>query len=787
MSLADKKKYPYNAEKRRKIKEIKNNELNKECFDCGSCYPEYISINNGVFICKDCLKIHNKFPKQISTTLKNNLSSLNLKEIEFMYLGGNQKLLEFINYEYPQLHKFKINILYQTKAMQYYRNNLYYLVNGGPKPVKPNEKINAYELVDINDYLVKNEKINMKSNNKTNKINTNSNNNMKEKKRNKSVGRINLSERNTDKREKNKTYKIKRDKRRNSLSHTDNDDNLKRHKSFYKEMNKLFGENYDIENPNKENNLDNNNDNNSVYSKQKITKENNRKKTESEGNNENNKFIPNTNDNNKNTNFKEYPIGNIYNNNYFTLSATKNIFMFTPNKDSIIYKHRKINTIGNPNNNPALKAVKEIYYKPKIPYLINTNRKKINNENLYFSLKEHYINDLEYNIDNENSNDLNQIKNNLKSLNTFYTYGKKDRKNNDENGLLEKEQYIKDDNDIVHNGGANIEKDNNNNNNETFNNTIPYKKKENKFNGDEDNININNYNEKKGNNIIYRNYKKSSDNNFSTNYNYERNKTELKDIKIDKIIKTISNNIHNEIDTNLEDVKNKTFFNKKDYKRKIFNKTNNSNKDKEEDKNIDNITINKTENGQKDPIRIEEGDEEIVNNTPNKEDINIKEEKNDNNKLFIDKRKNISIPLYRTKTCENERHNVIIKNINKENNEKNIEKEKNKDQVILKEKQNKENIESNEENESYFNKEKNKKAKEILSKGRYNLKRGYKKMTIDNSKDNQKKDFQNSNTFSVIENNIDLSKTQKESISNIEPKKFSIRNKYKMRKMNEMV
>ena len=112
MSLNDKKKFPSNAEKRMKIKEIKNDELNKECFDCGSCYPEYISINNGVFICKDCLHIHNKFPKQVSTTLKNNLSSLNSKELEFMYLGGNQKLLEFINYEYPQLQKFKINILY---------------------------------------------------------------------------------------------------------------------------------------------------------------------------------------------------------------------------------------------------------------------------------------------------------------------------------------------------------------------------------------------------------------------------------------------------------------------------------------------------------------------------------------------------------------------------------------------------------------------------------------------------------------------------------------------------
>ena len=55
-----------------------------------------------------------------------------------MYLGGNQRLLSFINYDYPQLQKFKISILYQTKAMQYYRNNLNYMIYGGSKPMKLN-------------------------------------------------------------------------------------------------------------------------------------------------------------------------------------------------------------------------------------------------------------------------------------------------------------------------------------------------------------------------------------------------------------------------------------------------------------------------------------------------------------------------------------------------------------------------------------------------------------------------------------------------------------------------
>ena len=149
--MIDRKKVSYNAERNRKINAIKNNELNKECFDCGSCYPDYISLNNGIFICKDSLSLHNKFPKEISNTIKNNLPSLNTKELEIMYLGGNQKLMEFINYDYPQLQKFKTSILYQTKAMQYYRNNLKYMVYGGPKPIKPSEKINAYELVDMHE------------------------------------------------------------------------------------------------------------------------------------------------------------------------------------------------------------------------------------------------------------------------------------------------------------------------------------------------------------------------------------------------------------------------------------------------------------------------------------------------------------------------------------------------------------------------------------------------------------------------------------------------------------
>ena len=135
------------TERNRKIKEIYKDEMNNECFDCGKSNPEFISANNGVFICKDCMAIHYQFSDEVSLIIKNNLFLLNEEQINYIYYGGNRKLLEFINYEFPQLQNYQPEILYKTLAMQYYRDKLYYSVEGGNKPMKPNEQY-AYTLIN---------------------------------------------------------------------------------------------------------------------------------------------------------------------------------------------------------------------------------------------------------------------------------------------------------------------------------------------------------------------------------------------------------------------------------------------------------------------------------------------------------------------------------------------------------------------------------------------------------------------------------------------------------------
>ena len=158
MEYSAKENIAINKIKKKKILEINQEENNKKCFDCQSPNPKYISLYNGIFICHKCVnEIHNKLDSNISLILDNDLNNLSIKEIQYLYYGGNKKLLDFINYEYPTLKSLKKNKLYLTKAMEYYRQWLKYLIDEGQKPLKPTFE-ESNEL--INDIKKKNNKKN---------------------------------------------------------------------------------------------------------------------------------------------------------------------------------------------------------------------------------------------------------------------------------------------------------------------------------------------------------------------------------------------------------------------------------------------------------------------------------------------------------------------------------------------------------------------------------------------------------------------------------------------------
>ena len=157
MNFSKKKSTALNIIKKRKIKLLLKDPKNNECFECSNNNPEYISLNNGIFLCENCISSHLDLPKTISNIIKNNLGRLTLNNIQYLCCGGNQKLIDFINKEYPNLKQLKPIYLYQTYAMDYYRKSLEYLIEGGIKPIKPNID-KAYELINIPQNLKKKKK-----------------------------------------------------------------------------------------------------------------------------------------------------------------------------------------------------------------------------------------------------------------------------------------------------------------------------------------------------------------------------------------------------------------------------------------------------------------------------------------------------------------------------------------------------------------------------------------------------------------------------------------------------
>lgn len=108
---------------------ILNDQSNSKCFDCKSpnAFPKYISINNGVFLCDKCVKVHLDFAnKSISNIIKNHLNKLNIIQLQILANAGNAKLHEFIDLHYPKLNYLTPQLLYKTNAMEYYRKYVIY-------------------------------------------------------------------------------------------------------------------------------------------------------------------------------------------------------------------------------------------------------------------------------------------------------------------------------------------------------------------------------------------------------------------------------------------------------------------------------------------------------------------------------------------------------------------------------------------------------------------------------------------------------------------------------------
>ena len=474
-----------NCEKERKMKAIQKEELNNKCIDCKSENPEYISLNNAIFICKNCLKNHRKYSSNISRIIKNDLKSLTLKEVQYLYFGGNKKMLEFMKYEYPKLIKLDPSFVYKTIALEYYRNWLSYLVEGGKKPIKPDIEV-AYNSIEDRKYNNKNYSTNNNSdvitidfindcynyNDKYNHTITNFiNKKVPEDKREEGENNNNLDS--------NMKSRYQTDK---AFYHKPPSNNLKDFLNYYKTINKNNYEKYI------------NNQANDFFSKTQTNFGNNKNRV--------NNIIDNNISRRKRNDIEDN------NNNQI---------------DNIIEDNNR--NIYNSRILKAFKTNKRIYMKPKHTFIksFEKEKEKDNNENKEIDEDK----DIKFtmvkkdNNDNPKNDNINYNKNQNQNQNEYILFNNRNRRIND--GA--RSRYIKKFNNSF--GNLNRESEDNN----IKNKEEKEKEKENDRNitqemyetdNTKSNINENSINNYSLNNIIFK--KKNLKNNFYSNYDKRHNK-----------------------------------------------------------------------------------------------------------------------------------------------------------------------------------------------------------------------------------------------------------------------
>lgn len=71
---------------------------NNMCFECGANAPQWISANNGIYICLNCAGVHRGFGVQISFVRSLEMDNITELQKKMLLYGGNKQFSEFLSF-----------------------------------------------------------------------------------------------------------------------------------------------------------------------------------------------------------------------------------------------------------------------------------------------------------------------------------------------------------------------------------------------------------------------------------------------------------------------------------------------------------------------------------------------------------------------------------------------------------------------------------------------------------------------------------------------------------------